>query len=996
MERIALILLLLITCTWSSAQTLYKIEKMLDVEDAYTFDKNHFGIIANAIAGRIEVRIYDKKTYTTGGRNDYASLLYGVYADENSTSYQAKSWTINYPQSWVCNIAPFLCDTPSAPSDNYQTRFIKAGKLEAEGTTLGDMMFWTDPQIPVIIELEVYGSSQLDDIVQLNLPGIGLIESASFLNSSVLDIFNNPLSYPNYAFVAAHRGYWADPGVSENTIHACRLALGLGADMLEVDIRTSGDGVPMLLHDPCLYNESTSQKDINIKTLSASELMNTYTYDRFGNITQYKINSLEQLFDSLGTTTLITLDIKDTGDDWDDTFKKCLQLIWQEGLFSNVIIKGKADREAIEELMAEVDPTMGFDRLMYTPVLYGDSYWKSCYGTPSSLGSGSSGSGGSASGLSDPTIGFAGSGGPGNGDGSSSGGVGAEAGQFSAPQTGCLEDFKRDWYPLIKSGQIKAVETHFKLNSDPLIYSGVVKWLKENGARVGMFIYTADSTLGVANTNNSCQTTIREYWHDNTYEQHQKSEFLNDGRGNLDWVFRIGKPDYIIHDRPDLLLDYLRSMNFRSLSTPMIQLVALPDEIELRVPPNDAPPKQPFTWPSEYTSEIYTDLNGIAIKINNYQEVDFFVPNTIQDQVKASASPVEVGLNRLPEQQNAKKGETFLPVGVTKENVQEKFYNGYDAFGASNSTCGQIYENSTQTDEKGQPFPLKFKFPNKPLNEWASIYEGYEVYLNSNYWATNGYTGNQTASERPEFWLPCTDIYGLLVSDGVVLSDTVDMYDPSGRTRNACLKDINGNCISGTEYDGRFDAVIFYQDGEVEIVSIDQMDQGYLNLDSLVRQADNKAIKHAIAGYQILSNGQIISRSDITQKFNNEQIIKQRTIMGINTSNKSVYITTINDLKRITKPNAAIGGLSVEQAAQLMKDYFGCDMAINMDSGKSVALITSVGNFPNIKAESPSYLGAGTDLNGIDQRHLTQFFGEDAQMVYRNIATFLAIKSKNR
>src|SRR5207248_1590355 len=38
----------------------------------------------------------------------------------------------------------------------------------------------------------------------------------------------------------------------ENTLAACSLALALGVDAVEVDVRLTADGVPVLLHDPTL------------------------------------------------------------------------------------------------------------------------------------------------------------------------------------------------------------------------------------------------------------------------------------------------------------------------------------------------------------------------------------------------------------------------------------------------------------------------------------------------------------------------------------------------------------------------------------------------------------------------------------------------------------------------------------------------------------------------------------------------------------------------
>lgn len=53
----------------------------------------------------------------------------------------------------------------------------------------------------------------------------------------------------------AHRGAWAEPeagGPVENTLEAVQDAIAAGADMVEIDVRLTADGAPMLLHDDTL------------------------------------------------------------------------------------------------------------------------------------------------------------------------------------------------------------------------------------------------------------------------------------------------------------------------------------------------------------------------------------------------------------------------------------------------------------------------------------------------------------------------------------------------------------------------------------------------------------------------------------------------------------------------------------------------------------------------------------------------------------------------
>ncbi|WP_405588560.1 glycerophosphodiester phosphodiesterase [Streptomyces sp. NBC_01190] len=66
----------------------------------------------------------------------------------------------------------------------------------------------------------------------------------------------------------AHRG---DPyHFRENTLASVRSALLKGADVVEVDVRTSRDGVPVLLHDPTL--ERLWGSDRPVAELSAAEV----------------------------------------------------------------------------------------------------------------------------------------------------------------------------------------------------------------------------------------------------------------------------------------------------------------------------------------------------------------------------------------------------------------------------------------------------------------------------------------------------------------------------------------------------------------------------------------------------------------------------------------------------------------------------------------------------------------------------------------------------
>lgn len=68
--------------------------------------------------------------------------------------------------------------------------------------------------------------------------------------------------------VIAHRGASAEQ--PENTMAAFRRAVDLGADAIELDVRLSRDGVPMVIHDPTL--DRTTSATGPVAARSAEEL----------------------------------------------------------------------------------------------------------------------------------------------------------------------------------------------------------------------------------------------------------------------------------------------------------------------------------------------------------------------------------------------------------------------------------------------------------------------------------------------------------------------------------------------------------------------------------------------------------------------------------------------------------------------------------------------------------------------------------------------------
>jgi glycerophosphoryl diester phosphodiesterase len=66
--------------------------------------------------------------------------------------------------------------------------------------------------------------------------------------------------------VVAHRGL--APGLPENTLHAFRHALELCVDFIEVDLRMTRDGVPVIIHDDTVDRTTDGQGEVETFTLA--------------------------------------------------------------------------------------------------------------------------------------------------------------------------------------------------------------------------------------------------------------------------------------------------------------------------------------------------------------------------------------------------------------------------------------------------------------------------------------------------------------------------------------------------------------------------------------------------------------------------------------------------------------------------------------------------------------------------------------------------------
>ena len=90
----------------------------------------------------------------------------------------------------------------------------------------------------------------------------------------------NALTVLEGRFVIGHRGNAAH--APENTLESFRQAAALGADAIELDVRVTRDGVPVVIHDPTLgrtTDRGDAVADISFATLRRADAGAMYTPD---------------------------------------------------------------------------------------------------------------------------------------------------------------------------------------------------------------------------------------------------------------------------------------------------------------------------------------------------------------------------------------------------------------------------------------------------------------------------------------------------------------------------------------------------------------------------------------------------------------------------------------------------------------------------------------------------------------------------------------------
>jgi len=326
----------------------------------------------------------------------------------------------------------------------------------------------------------------------------------------VIEIIKNKEDHPNYSLVTAHRGYWKD--VPENSIGAFHNAIKLGADVVEVDVRLTRDNKMVAFHDPCLDRLTTASGLINQHNWE--DIKDLRLKDVSGKLTNYKIQSLEEAVVYLGDSIVISLDVKVKGVDYELVLAEAIKLFKKHKILSRMNIKGTMDPLVLRAFLKENNTSL--NEFIYTPVIFNNSKLEN---------------------------------------------------QFN----GFLE---------IKAAgsDIFIMELGYKRSSSPILVDNLVQRALDEQIWVGSFSIWPETDGVLFQDVNTCETSILKYNFINGITPKNVAlldpdmsglgafdkYFFDDGRGDWDWLIPNGT-DFIITDRPALLMEYLKKIGKRQL-----------------------------------------------------------------------------------------------------------------------------------------------------------------------------------------------------------------------------------------------------------------------------------------------------------------------------------------------------------------------------------------------------------------------------------------------
>ncbi len=181
--------------------------------------------------------------------------------------------------------------------------------------------------------LAIGSDSGIDKIYVYNI--VSAIDPDSKLGKIIINFRN---AYNGNILIAAHRG--DHKNFPENSVEGMVSAAGLGADIVEVDVQKTKDGVLVLSHDKTLDRATNGSGAI--PELTFSEIQKFFLKNPDGSISNLKIPTLRSVMLAMKGKAMIMLDKSF------NHFDDCLDLSRELGMMDQVIFKSSKTLDEME------------------------------------------------------------------------------------------------------------------------------------------------------------------------------------------------------------------------------------------------------------------------------------------------------------------------------------------------------------------------------------------------------------------------------------------------------------------------------------------------------------------------------------------------------------------------------------------------------------------------------------------------------------------------
>lgn len=193
----------------------------------------------------------------------------------------------------------------------------------------------------------------------------------NLLNQKIAEYNYSSSAITNHVFVVAHRAntYWSVTNQwPENSLPAIEHAIEAGADMIELDVRLTSDGIPVLMHNEGLRYTTDGSGLVTEKTLEyvkgrKMKARGTSTYKTWKGDYVRVPTLAEALAFIKGKNVYVDLDIQHSGEETDDVYypavNTIIDVIYATGTRDQVMIYGGGSKDNKREYIRQGNDLLG-------------------------------------------------------------------------------------------------------------------------------------------------------------------------------------------------------------------------------------------------------------------------------------------------------------------------------------------------------------------------------------------------------------------------------------------------------------------------------------------------------------------------------------------------------------------------------------------------------------------------------------------------------------